>query len=222
MARLARLVIPDYPHYITQSGVRGMTVFKQKSDYINYLDLLKEGCKKAKSKIISYCLMPNQIHLILIPSTEDGLRASLGETHRCYTRIINDRENCIGHLWQERFHSFPMDEDHLLSCIKYVELSPVRAGLVEKPQSWLWSSARSRIKNEMNIVADNFAILNKTDNWASFLQGNIKSAELEQFQKHSLTGRPLGSEQWVTKLETITGRRLKKQKPGPKLKKADN
>ena len=132
MARMARLVVPGHPHHLTQRGARRMAVFFGDEDYRAYLALLAEWCDAADTRVWAYCLMPNHIHLILVPATEDGLRAALGETHRRYTRRVNAREGWRGHLWQERFHSFAMDEDYLLACARYVELNPVRARLAAR------------------------------------------------------------------------------------------
>ncbi|MCF6322623.1 MAG: transposase, partial [Rhizobiaceae bacterium] len=89
--------------------------------------------------------MPNHVHLVLVPHDEDGLRRALGEAHRRYTNHINSRENWRGHLWQERFHSYPMDETHLLEAVRYIELNPVRAGLAKHARDWRWSSARAHL-----------------------------------------------------------------------------
>ncbi|MCP5004679.1 MAG: transposase, partial [Planctomycetes bacterium] len=96
-------------------------------------------------EILAYCLMPNHVHLVMMPVEENGLRATLGEAHRRYTRYVNFREWWRGHLWQERFHSFTMDEDYLLSTVRYVERNPVVAGLCNHPEEWEWSSARAHI-----------------------------------------------------------------------------
>ena len=141
MARLARLVVPGHPHHVTQRGNRGQETFFGDDDYRSYLSLLAECCRKAGTEVWAYCLMPNHVHLVLVPSHEDGLRAALGETHRRYTRHVNLREDWRGHLWQARFHSFAMDENHLLACARLVELNPVRARLVQRPGDWRWSSA---------------------------------------------------------------------------------
>ena len=90
--------------------------------------------------------MPNHVHLVLGPNHEDGLRATLGEAHRKYTRTINFREGWRGHLWQERFHSFLMDEDHLIAAVKYIELIPVVAKLCTRPEDWKWSSAKAHLR----------------------------------------------------------------------------
>ncbi len=110
-----------------------------------YRALLAEHCAADGVACWAYCLMPNHVHLILVPRDEDGLRAALGETHRRYTRHVNLREGWRGHLWQERFHSFPMDRGWLLAAARYVELNPVRARLVKRARDWPWSSARAHL-----------------------------------------------------------------------------
>ena len=80
--------------------------------------------------------MPNHVHLIAVPATQEGLPRAIGEAHRRYTRHVNFREGWRGHLWQERFASFPMDENHLLAAVRYVEMNPVAAGLVDVPEEY--------------------------------------------------------------------------------------
>lgn len=142
MARIARVVAAHVPHHVTQRGNRRQQVFFCDEDYETYRALVAEGCRRAGVDVLGYCLMPNHVHLILSPHTEDGLRAALGEAHRRYTRHVNFRERWRGYLWQGRFASFPMDEKYLLACARYVELNPVRARLVKRPQDWAWSSAQ--------------------------------------------------------------------------------
>ena len=127
MARLARVVVPHIPHHVTQRGNRRQQVFFGEADYAAYRALLAEGCREAGVSVWAYCLMPNHVHLILLPPEAGALRAALSEVHRGYTRLVNFREGWRGYLWQGRFASFPMDERHLLTCARYVELNPVRA-----------------------------------------------------------------------------------------------
>jgi putative transposase len=96
--------------------------------------------------------MPNHVHLIAVPNTKDGLNLAIGEAHRRYTRHINFREGWRGHLWQGRFSSFIMAEKYLLTCTRYVELNPVRAGLVKKPEACPWSSAKAHINEQNDIL----------------------------------------------------------------------
>ena len=104
---------------------------------------MAEACRQRAVEVWSYCLMPNHIHLIAVPSSEEGLRLAIGETHQRYTRRINFREKWRGYLWQGRFASFVMDEAYLLAAARYVELNPVRARLVTSAADWPWSSARA-------------------------------------------------------------------------------
>jgi len=215
---MARLVVPNHPHHVTQRGVRRMETFSSVEDYQAYIELMAASCKKAGTQVWAYCLMPNHVHLILVPDCEDGLRAALGEAHRRYTRMINFREKCRGHLWQERFHSFPMDEHYLQACARYVELNPVRAGLVKRPEDWRWSSAGAHLKGEDDGLVTVQPLLDRVGgevaHWGQFLAGGIKDAELKKLHMHTQTGRPLGADAWVKELEAETGRRLQAKPPG--------
>lgn len=214
MARMARLVVPGHPHHVTQRGVRRLDVFLQEDDYRTYLELLGRWCRAAGTQVWAYCLMPNHVHLILVPSSEDGLRAALGETHRRYTSHINDREDWRGHLWQERFHSFVMDEDHLLACARYVELNPVRARLVKKPEHWPWSSARAHLDGANNGLISIKPLLSRVSDWRTFLDGGLGKDALERIRHHAGTGHPLGSDRYLSKLNRQLGRSVKPRPRG--------
>ena len=216
MARLARIVVPGVPHHITQRGNRRLDTFFGDGDYRAYMALLAEFCADADVAVWAYCLMPNHVHLILVPSDEDGLRAALGETHRRYSRRVNLREGWGGHLWQERFHSFPMDEAHLLAAARYVELNPVRAGLVNRVRQWRWSSARAHLAGEDDGLAQVGPLLERVPDWSGFLKGGLEKAELKAIRGHERTGRPLGDATFIGRLEAVTGRILAPRKPGRK------
>ena len=136
MARIARVVAPGYPHNITQRGNRRQATFFREEDYRLYRQLMAEWCSFHGIAVWAYCLMPNHVHLIVVPQTEDSLRLAIGEAHRRYTCHINFRENWRGHLWQGRFSSYVMDEKYLLAAARYVELNPVRARLVADPAEY--------------------------------------------------------------------------------------
>ena len=135
------MVVPDFPHHVVQRGVRRMDVFFSDGDRVEYLSLLSQSASKHSSNFLAWCLMSNHAHFVVMPRQSKSLSATFGEAHRRYTRMVNFREGWRGHLWQERFHSYPMDEHHLLAAVRYVEMNPVRAGLVQKPEDWEWSSA---------------------------------------------------------------------------------
>src|SRR4030042_5007584 len=129
MARIARVVVPGFPHPITQRGNRRQPTFFSPDDYEAYLDLMGEWCSRFDVEIWAYCLMPNHVHLIAVPEREDSLRRAIGEAHRRYTRRVNFREGWRGHLWQGGFASFPMEGRYLLRAARYGGLHPGRAKL---------------------------------------------------------------------------------------------
>ena len=216
MARLARAVAPGMPHHVTQRGNRCQEVFFGAADYAAYRGLMAEGCRKAGVRIWAYCLMPNHVHLILVPPEPDSLRAALGETHRRYTRMINAREGWRGYLWQGRFASFPVDEPSLLACARYIELNPVRAGLTRSPQAWCWSSAAAHLAKRDDELVETAPLAALVPDWRGFLAGDLSERERESIRAHERTGRPLGSDRFVAGLERKLGRTLAKQKPGRK------
>ncbi len=216
MARIARVVVPGVPHHITQRGNRRQQTFFTDEDYERYLVLLEEWCGKAGVDIWAYCLMPNHVHLIVVPETEGALRLGIGETHRRYTRHINFSKGWRGYLWQGRFASFPMDERYLLTAARYIELNPVRAGLVENPEDYRWSSVCAHLTGSGDGVVNAGALLDMVSDWRDFLEGDMEKADLERLRSSECTGRPAGSEAFIEELENRLARSLKKQKPGPK------
>ncbi|OIO74831.1 MAG: transposase [Elusimicrobia bacterium CG1_02_37_114] len=216
MARMARVVAPNIPHHIVQRGNRSQKVFFKEHDKKLYIEILIRAAKDYDVSFWAYCLMDNHVHLIAVPQDVTGLAKCIGETHKKYTRIINLRENWKGYLWQGRFLSYPLDKRYLYSAMRYIELNPVRAGIVQKAEDYPWSSAREHIYKEKSLLlSDNF-MLSEIKDWAGYLAEGNSDKDLNAFRKLSRTGRPLGDEDFVQKIETLTGRVLKKNKPGPK------
>jgi len=151
--------------------------------------------------------------MVAVPEEADSLSRGIGEAHRRYTRMINFRKGWRGYLWQGRFASFPMDEQYLYAAVRYIELNPVRAGIVENPLEYEWSSARAHAQGEQDILLTQTEVLD-TSKWEEFLQGGISEEEYEAIRKHENTGRPLGSENFITKLEKQLGRILHPKKGG--------
>jgi putative transposase len=216
MARPAGVVIPGLPHHITQRGNRRQQTFFNDEDYAAYVELMSQWCKELGVEIWSYCLMPNHVHLIAVPKSEDGLRRAIGESHRRYSRRINFREDWRGHLWQGRFASFVMDEPYLLAAARYIELNPVRAGMVVAPSDYLWSSARAHLKGKDDGLAKVSPLLQIAGNWRRLLTSAASEEDIEMFRQHERTGRVLGDEDFQKRLEKNLGRVLRRQKPGPK------
>ncbi len=220
MARLARVVVPKYPHHVIQRGNRRQRTFFSPEDYRAYLDLMSDWCGEKGVDIWGYCLMPNHVHLIAVPETKDALRAAIGEAHRRYTRMINFREGWRGHLWQGRFASYVMEERYLLACIRYIEMNPVRSGLVNRAEKWPWSSARAHLlgKNDDLVNVEPLLRILGTP-WEKVLGQGMDDEDVERLRRHERTGRPLGEPAFVEMLEAKTQLRLKPKRPGPKKRK---
>lgn len=219
MPRIARIVAEGLPHHITQRGNRKQKVFFSEGDYQAYLDLLRSHANLFSLDIESYCLMPNHVHLILVPHKKDDLAIAVGRTHQKYTGIINKRENWRGYLWQGRFSSFILDEKYLIAATRYILLNPVRAGLVKKPWDYKWSSARHHLGLEKSPIITGALLKDMIDNWKAFLSTEIDVHDQKLIKLHERTGRPLGGDSFVEKLEKALDIKLKKDKPGPKPKK---
>ena len=218
MTRISRVVIPELPHHITQRGNRRQQTFFSDEDYQYYLDLLAEWSHHFEVNIWAYCLMPNHTHIIAVPKFADGLVKVMEQVHSRYTRYMNFQKGWKGHLWQARYASFPMDGSYLMNCARYVELNPVRAKLCNSPQDWIWSSALSHIEAESDGICDPAPLLEHVDCWLSFLEDGLIDEEINELQKRENSNRPLGSEDFVKRLEALTGRELLPKKRGPKPK----
>ena len=223
MVRLARIVIPGVAHHVTQRGNRKQEVFFSEADYAAYRALVAEACAASGVRCLAWCLMPNHVHLILLPQTEDGLRAALADAHRRYSRRINAAHGWTGYLFQGRFASYPMDDAHLMTAIRYVELNPVKAKLVARAEDWPWSSARAHVSGESDGLTDLSGLAELHRNWRAMLRHGLEAGDLSAdaeaaIEAHQRSGRPLGGEAFLDRLEDATGRKLKLQKRGRKPK----
>ncbi len=194
MARLARIVIPGLPHHVTQRGNRRETVFFSDADYRAYLNMLITAVGKAESEVWAWCLMPNHVHLIIVPSHEDGLRQSVANVHRRYAARINARNEWRGHLWQDRFGSVVMDEAHLYTAFAYVSLNPVRARLVQRAQDWKWSSVRAHLSGVDDGLTTPEPLHARVDNFADFLDQDHGDEDFTALRQSEIIGRPIGDD----------------------------
>jgi putative transposase len=203
---------------VTQRGDRRQETFFTEEDYAAYLSLLGEWCGRCDVEVWAYCLMPNHVHLIVVPDSEDGLRRALGEAHRRYTRRINFREGWRGHLWQGRFASFAMEERYLLRAARYVELNPVRAKLCRAPWRWRWSSAAAHVAGRDDGLARVTPLLERVKDWRRFLTEAMTPEEMDLLRRHERTGRPLGEAAFLDRIERTLHRIVRPAKAGRKPK----
>jgi putative transposase len=216
MSRSFRIVVPGLPHHVIQRGGRRQKIFFSNADHALYLSLLKECCFQHCVQIWAYCLMRNHVHLVLVPSTEDALAKAVGQAHWRYAIIINRRKEWKGHLWQGRFSSFVMDERHLYNVVRYVELNPVRAGMVRKAVDHTWSSAKAHTFRSANKILDHLPLLDEISDWSVYLREGQEEKELRLLRRHLSAEKPLGDRDFVEQLSNKFGLDLSMGKPGRK------
>ncbi|MBZ9721561.1 transposase [Mesorhizobium sp. AD1-1] len=210
---------PACCNHVTQRGNGRAKVFFTLQDYALYKNLLVEHCRAAGVGIWAWCLMPNHVHLILTPADPDGLRRALAKVHRAYAGIIHARQRKTGHFWQGRFGAVAMDEDHLLSAVRYVGLNPVRAGLASQAADWPWSSARAHLTGEPDGVTDLGPMqdrLPSSTGLFDLLETDV--AAFDALRKAESIGRPMGSEAFLDRIFGQTGKAVKLRKRGRRPK----
>jgi len=217
MSRIARIVVPGCPHHIVQRGNRRQAVFFNDQDKAIYLELFSAHAGKAGIEVLAYCLMDNHVHFVALPHDKTSLAKGIGVVHKKYTRMIHFREGWKGYFWQGRFFSVPLSDQYLYRAVRYVERNPVRARLVRSAEDYRWSSARAHVFNTKDpLISVNSPLLG-IDDWAAYLaEDDNKDREL--IARHTSTGRPLGDDAFIARIELLTGRILRKKKPGPKPK----
>jgi putative transposase len=218
MARIARVVVGGHPHHLTQTGVRSIAIFRHDGDRQTYLAFMAEETQRLDVEVLAYCLLRKQLNLVLLPQDADGLARAVGNAHRRYTRTRNFAEGVRGYLFQGRFSSCVLDERHLLAAVRYVETLPVRDRTVKKPEEFAWSSARFHLglRKSDPLVSDR-RLRGLVKNWRQFLREDDPEAE-KTLDLCTRTGRPAGTPEFVARMEHLTGRRLRRGRPGPKPK----
>lgn len=223
MPRVARFVIPDIPHHITQRGNYRQQVFFNDDDYRLYLDLLAEFAPKYRLSIQAFCLMPNHIHLVATPENKQSLSRTLQRVHCDYARATNLRHRRTGHLWQARYHSVPLDEEHFWAAMVYIEQNPTRAALIDNPTDYPWSSAPLRLTNRSTFLSqDKWRQTHNAQSWQSCLHYGLHQGNLfENIRAATRNGWPLGNENFQTILEQHLGfRPLKRHRGRPRATQA--
>ncbi len=213
MPRLARPVIAGVPHHVTQRGNRQGQTFFSPSEYAFYRELLGDQCRRRAVEVIAYCLMPNHVHLVLVPSTEDGLQRVLRPVHATYAQRFNRAHGWSGHLWQGRFFSAALDEDHFYAAVRYVERNPVRAGLVASAEDYAWSSAPAHcghLPDDILTRDSQWAqALGPVGDWSGWLATDDGDADEDALRECTRQNRPCGSELFVRELAEESGRDLR-------------
>jgi len=165
--------------------------------------------------------MSNHVHLVAVPRKADVLARALKETHGRFASYWNALHRSTGHAWQGRYYSCPLDELHLWEALRYTELNPVRASLVDRAECWDWSSAAAHCGADsagarlaMDLWRDRWSAVT----WRAYLDAGVTESQLAAIRRSTYSGRPLGSQEFTRTLEKETKRRLVPQKRGPKKK----
>ena len=170
-----------------------------------YLQLIRESREEAGTRVLAYCLMTNHIHFIVVPEGEESLALLSGRANGRYSQALNIRRGRSGHLWQARYHSCPMSPAHLETGLRYVEANPCRAGMVERPEEYRWSSAAAHLRGE----PDRSGVLDLsfwqhaggTAGWAELHGRPTADTLIQQLRRCTYAGRPFGSEEFVREME---------------------
>jgi putative transposase len=217
MARLPRVVIPDVAHHVTQRGNARQVIMADDADRIAYLELLRQYSELYRVSLLGYCLMSNHVHLIAVPHTSAALGQTLKQTHGRYASYWNARASSSGHVWQGRFYSCPLDESHLWTALRYVELNPVRAGMVPAAERWRWSSGAAHCVPDASDQLLDMVLWRRrwtAAEWREYLAARESATENSALRHCTHTGRPLGSGEFVAQLEQATLRPLAPRKGG--------
>jgi putative transposase len=218
MPRVARSVFAGVAHHVTQRGNRRENVFFSDEDRHIYLAWLHEYCLRHGVQVLAYCLMPNHVHLVLIPEREDGLERVLKPLHMRYAQRVNRKRGWKGHLWQGRYFSSALDEAYLWAALRYVERNPVRAKLASRAESYRWSSAAAhcKIRSDELLTKEPSLVkqLNAPGDWSAWLAEGDRPDELERLRNHVERGLPCGTDRFIQKLEWAAGRLLRNRPRG--------
>jgi putative transposase len=217
MPRHVRVIFAGVPHHVTQRGNHRQHVFFRPGDQETYLRLLRDYASRHEIKVIAYCLMTNHVHLVVVPSTATGLHQALKAVHGQYAQRINRVHELKGHLWQGRYFSSALDPNYFRNAVRYVELNPLRAGLVHRAEDYCWSSAAAHCGLRQDPLLGGrpptSAFADIAD-WSEWLAAGLSQEVSELLRRNSRTNLPCGSESFVDSLEKISGRRLRHQPAG--------
>lgn len=221
MSRLARIVYPDMPHHIVHRGNRREPVFFNDIDRKDYLFLLAEACRRYSVEIWAWCLMINHVHLLLSPKDLIGLAKVMQWVARNYSLKINRRRGWTGRLWEVRYFSCVIERDsYLWTASAYIDMNPVRAALVSKPEKWEWSSAKAHLLGEEDkyLKLKRWLLEKDRPEYQRFIYERLKQEDILKIRKATSVGRPLATGDFIAGLERSLGRSLRPKRGRPKRK----
>lgn len=223
MARLPRLTLAHQPHHVIQRGNNRQPIFATSADYQALLGLLEEAAKRFEVALHAYVLMSNHFHLLATPQTADGLPKMMQAVGRSYVRYFNDSQKRSGTLWEGRYKSTLIQtERYLLACMVYIDLNPVRAGMVGAPQDYLWSSHLHYLGARQDRLITPHSLYWELGNtpfareaaYADLVQAGVNPVQQAALTDATLRGWALGESDFVADLQKRTSRRVAKTSAG--------
>lgn len=217
MARMPRVICPGLPHHVIQRGNNRSAIFYDDSDYHAYLNWLAESMKKYGCSLHAYVLMTNHVHLLLTPKSESSISKTLQSLGRRYVRYVNGVYGRTGTLWEGRYKSSVVQsEQYLLACYRYIELNPVRAGMVTYPGEYRWSSYAynglgkfdqyiQEHKEYLRLGADRSG---RSEAYRALFSGTMNDVQLETIRDSANRNQALGNERFKEEIEIHLGRRV--------------
>ena len=223
MARQPRLTVPGHPHHVIQRGNDRQWIFRDDADRERFLALLAEHASAQQVAVHAYVLMDNHVHLLLTPQTDTGLSQFMQALGRSYVRYFNNRHARTGTLWEGRYRSSLIEtERYLLACMVYIDLNPVRAGMVSEPAQFPWSSHRHYIGQRVDRLLTPHGLIWSLGNtpfareaaYLELVQAGLSPGQQASLTRSALTGWALGSTAFLGALQQEVPRRLMPGKAG--------
>ncbi len=223
MARLPRLTLPGYPHHVIQRGNNRQAIFVDPQDYETMQALLVDSAQKFRVAVHAYALMGNHFHLLVTPADSEALPRMMQAVGRSYVRYFNQRHGRSGTLWEGRYRStLIQSERYLLACMVYIDLNPVRAGLVARPTEWPWSSHAHYLGLRNDRLVTPHALYWALGNtpfareaaYGELLQAGVSADRQSQLTDATLRGWALGEPTFIDDLQKKLERRVSRARPG--------
>jgi len=216
MARLPRYSLPGVPQHVIQRGNNRQPIFADEGDYVAYLNWLKQAADQHGLAIHAYVLMTNHVHLLVTPEREESIGKALQSIGRRYVQYFNHTHGRTGTLWEGRYRATVVQaEDYLLTCSRYIELNPVRAGMVKSPAHYRYSSYRHNAqgrKDPLLIEHEVYRRLGRTiaarcDAYRALFHGAVAEAALDEIREATNKGWALGHDRFRDRIEHLAARR---------------
>jgi putative transposase len=223
MPRPPRIFIPDVAQHARQRGIDGQATFFDDADREFYLRCLAETARWYELSVHAYCLMTNHVHLLVTPDKEYSLWRAMQRLGGQYVRHVNARYGRTGTLWDGRYKACPVDnDDYLLTCQRYIELNPLRAGLVDSPAAYPWSSYRYSALGCSNALVSPHPVYIELGNKArarraayrALCEEQLPDETLEEIRRALRHNHVLGNKRFRDQVEAMLGRSVGPGRPG--------